>query len=74
MAKAKVYIGPRLPGLNRYAVFESGAIPPHVKEMIKNRPAIAGLIVCADELAQARLDIRKTGHPLNVFYKRILKE
>lgn len=35
---------------------------------------VAGLIVYVDELAQARLDIQKTGHPLNVFYKKILKE
>ncbi|GAB1826805.1 hypothetical protein [Turicimonas sp. TL08] len=74
MAKAKVYVGPRLPGLNRYSVFENGATPPFVKQMIKERPAIAGLIVNADALAQARLDITKKGHPLNVFYKRVIKE
>lgn len=74
MAKAKIYVGPRLQGLNRFSVFEGGAIPPHIKTMIEKRPAIAGLIVYVDELAQARLDIQKTGHPLNVFYKKILKE
>ena len=70
MAKAKIYVGPRLPGLNRFSVFEGGSI----QTMIEKRPAIAGLIVYVDELAQARLDIQKTGHPLNVFYKKILKE
>ena len=71
MDKTRIYIGPRLPGLNRFTVFQGGTLPPLVNEIIEKRPAVAGLIVYVDDLAQARVGLAKTGHPLNLFFNQV---
>ena len=52
-------------------VFQGGTLPSLVKEIIEKRPAVAGLIVYVDDLAQARVDLAKKGHPLNLFFNQV---
>lgn len=69
----RIYIGPTLPGLKSYTVF-SGVLPSPVAEMAANNESISGLIVPVEELQEARKNIRKRGHVLNVYLNRLAKK
>lgn len=56
-----VYIGKPLPGLPRYTVFK-GELPPHVVKLMREKAAVAGLIVPISRLQAARQNINKPGH------------
>lgn len=68
-----IYIGPSLQGLTTNTIF-SGDYPPHVKDLIEKRPALAGLIVGLESLQQSRRDINKQGHILHTNLQKLLKE
>lgn len=69
----RVYIGPSIPGLKSYTVF-SGVLPQSVAKMAANNESISGLIVPVEELQEARKNIRKRGHVLNVYLNRLAKK
>ena len=66
-----VYVGRSLPGLSQYTAFVGGVIPEYVKEKIAQKPAIAGLIVPANEVQEARKNITKKGHILNYYASKL---
>ncbi len=73
-SQATIYIGRSLPGLPQYTVFEKGQLPAHVTEMIKTNSAISLLIVPVEGLQVARRNMKKLGHVLNSYAKRLTKE
>ena len=73
-SRATIYIGRSLPGLPQYTVFEKGQLPAHVTEMIKTNSAISLLIVPVEGLQVARRNMKKLGHVLNSYAKRLVKE
>lgn len=73
-SRATIYIGRSLPGLAQYTVFEKGQLPAHVTEMIKTNSAISLLIVPVEGLQVARRNMKKLGHVLNSYAKRLTKE
>lgn len=73
-SQATIYIGRSLPGLPQYTVFEKGQLPVHVTEMIKTNSAISLLIVPVEGLQVARRNMKKLGHVLNSYAKRLTKE
>lgn len=73
-SQATIYIGRSLPGLPQYTVFEKGQLPAHVTEMIKTNSAISLLIVPVEGLQVARRNMKKLGHVLNSYAKRLAKE
>ncbi len=71
---ATVYVGPSIPGiLPRYAVF-SGALPPQIENLVQASPALRGLLVPAEKLAQARIDIARKGTLLQLYAERVTRE
>lgn len=68
---ATVYIGKSLQGLPTYTVFKDGILPPHIEQMIIQKPVIRGLIVPVEELQKARQDITRKGHILNTLANKI---
>ena len=66
----RVYIGPSIPGLKSYTVF-SGALPKPIAEMAAMNDNIAGLIIPVEKLQESRLDMRKRGHVLNVYFHKL---
>ena len=71
---SRVYVGPPIPGiLPRFAVF-SGGLPPRIGELAQASQALRGLIVPAERLAQARIDIEKKGTLLNLYAERVAME
>lgn len=73
-SRATIYIGRSLPGLPQNTVFENGRLPAHVTEMIKKNEAISLLIVPVEGLQVARRNMKKLGHVLNSYAKRLEKE
>ena len=73
LMKASIYIGPSIPGLSCNTVF-SGDLPPHIKDLIEKKPAIAGLIVPLRDLQESRRALRKSGHILCTHYQTLLKK
>ena len=71
---ATVYVGPSIPGiLPRHAVF-SGGLPPQIEKLAQASPALRGLFVPAERLAQARIDIARKGTLLNLYAERVVRE
>ncbi len=70
--RSKVYIGPTYPGLKRYTIF-AGDLPEHVAQMVKEKPSLAAMFVPADELAEAKKNVTRTGHILNFHLKQLTK-
>ena len=71
---SRVYVGPSIPGiLPRFAVF-SGGLPLRIEKLAQASQALRGLIVPAERLAQARLDIAKKGTLLNLYAERVARE
>lgn len=68
-----IYIGPSMPGLTANTIF-CGDFPPHIKDMIEKRPAIAGLIVPLKGLQESRKALSKSGHILNINFQKLLKK
>lgn len=71
--EASIYIGPSIPGLTTNTIFR-GEYPPHIKDMIEKKPAIAGLIVSLDGLQESRKALNKSGHILNINFQKLLKK
>lgn len=69
----RVYIGPTIPGLKSYTVF-SGALPRAVAEMVAKDNNVAGLIVPVEQLQESRQNMRKRGHVLNIYLRKLLKK
>lgn len=68
--EATVYIGKSLPSLPQYMTFRGGVLPPHVAEIAAKNDAVAGLIVPASQLQEARANMRKKGHILNFYFAK----
>lgn len=70
-----IYVGPSIQGgiLSRFRIYENG-IPDKVFEGVKNRNALKKLFVKPEELGGAMLNVKVSGHPLNLCYKTIEKE
>lgn len=69
----RVYIGPTIPGLKSYTVF-SGALPRTVAEMVAKDNNVAGLVVPVEQLQESRQNMRKRGHVLNIYLRKLLKK
>ena len=71
--KKTIYIGPSIQGLSTNTLF-SGEYPPHIKDLIEARPALAGLIVPLEGLQQARQKMHGKGNVLNTYLQTLQKE
>ena len=73
--ESTVYIGKSLPMIPQYTVFKGGKLPAYVEELAAKDETIAGLIVPASELQEARKNMRVKGHILNYYFnKQNIKE
>lgn len=70
-----VYVGPSIQGgiLTRFRIYENG-IPDNVLNGVENKNALKKLFVTPEELGGAMLNVKVSGHPLNLCYKTIEKE
>lgn len=64
-----VYIGPDIPDVKQYTVFNNG-LPATLVQKIADRPFFNSLVVPVTRLAQANADLAKEGSALNVIYKK----
>lgn len=69
-----VYIGRSLPGLAQYTVFKNGVFPDFIQKIIAENADVAGLIVPASELQEARKNIKQKGHILNYYAEKLNKK
>lgn len=74
--KAVVYIGPDRPfGLpimrNTVLADEPEKVFPTLGETFKKHPKLEKLFVPASQLAQALVNVKKNGSPLNIFAKQV---
>ena len=68
-----VYIGPDIPDVKQYTVFNNG-LPATLVQRIADRPFLNSLIVPVTKLAQANVELAKEGSALNVLYKKACVE
>ena len=64
-----VYIGPDIPGVKQYTVFNNG-LPDALKEKIKEHPFFNSLVIPVDKLANANIELAKEGSALNILYRK----
>ena len=68
------YIGPNLTGLIQNGAIFRGTREDALKaadDAIKKQPLVKTLIVSGDELAEARLKVKRKGNALNANYEKI---
>ncbi len=68
-----VYIGPDIPDVKQYTVFNNG-LPATLVQKIADRPFFDSLVVPVTRLAQTNADLAKEGSALNVIYKKACME
>lgn len=71
--ESMVYIGPDIPDVKQYTVFNNG-LPATLVQRIADRPFFNSLIVPVTKLAQANVELAREGSALNVLYKKACVE
>lgn len=70
--ESTIYIGKSIPGLPQNTIFKGGEMPAYVAEIAAKDEAVKGLIVPVSQLQEARSNIRKKGHILNIYLNKQL--
>lgn len=69
MREPMVYIGPDIPDVKQYTVFNNG-LPATLVQKIADKPFFNSLVVPATRLAQANAELAKEGSALKAIYKK----
>lgn len=72
-APTMVYVGPSIKNILQGGTAFKGGYPPKVAEMLKAHPFMAGLMVPAGKLADARKSMADPGGELATLYRRAEK-
>lgn len=64
-----VYVGPELPGVKRYTVYNNG-LPKELKEQMEKQPVLKSLIVPIERLAKVNAELEREGSALHILYRR----
>lgn len=67
--KTVVYVGPDLPGIKRYTIFNNG-LPETLKKRIKEKAVFKELIVPVERLAEVNAEFEKPGSAFNMLYQK----
>ena len=73
MSKTMVYMGPSIRNVILHGVTLKGGYTPALEKELEKQPYIRDLLIPADELAEARKELKKNGSRLEVLYRKIEK-
>lgn len=65
-----VYVGPSLKNIVQTGAAFKGGYPPKLKQEMRNRPYLSGLMIPTENLAAARKELRRAGSSLNQLYQK----